>query len=167
MDSNKSASGARMATTNDKSLAYGLWLLRLGAGTFMIIHGAAKLSHFSELSATFADPLRIGSAASLTLASGAEFLGAFLVTLGLFTRPAALSVVFTMLVAGLIKHGPDPWAKKELALLYAIVFGALALTGPGSFSLDSWWRRRRVTLDSRRGGAGSASPGDTKLPSPV
>jgi putative oxidoreductase len=155
------------ATANDKSLAYGLWLLRLGSGTFMVVHGAKKLAHFSQLSATFSDPLHIGSAASLTLASGAELLGAFLVALGLFTRPAALSVLFTMLVAGLIQHAPDPWAKKELALLYAVVFGALALTGAGTYSLDHWRALRRKTPGAQRGGAGSASPPDAELPSPV
>jgi putative oxidoreductase len=148
------------ATTNDKLLAYGLWLLRFGAGTFIIMHGARKLSHFFELSATFPDPLHIGSAASLTLASGAELLGALLVTVGLFTRPAALSVLFTMLVAGFVQHAPDPWAKKELALLYAVVFGGLALTGSGPYSLDHWRARRRPNAGAQRGGASSASSSD-------
>ena len=47
----------------------------------------------------------------------------------------------TMLVAALIIHGDDPWAKKELALLYFFPFAALFLTGAGRYSLDAFFRR--------------------------
>jgi putative oxidoreductase len=123
----------------------GLLLLRLGAGAFMAFsHGLPKLLAFSEKAAHFPDPLHIGSVPSFVLASGAEFFGSLLLVVGLFTRPAALSLVITMLVAGLIQHAPDPWAKKELPLLFGTAFATLALAGAGGFSLDAWWARRRV-----------------------
>jgi putative oxidoreductase len=130
--------------STDRAHAFGLLLLRLGAGAFMLVgHGLPKVLTFAEKAAKFADPLHIGSRASFTLAASAEALGAALVALGLFTRPAAASVVVTMLVAGLLQHAHDPFARKELALLYAVAFAAVLLTGPGPLSLDAWIARRR------------------------
>jgi putative oxidoreductase len=124
----------------------GLLVLRVGAGLFMALgHGLTKLRAFPKLSSMFPDPLGIGSAASLTFATGAEFLAALLLALGLFARPSAAALAFTMGVAGFLQHAPDPFAKRELALLYGIIFLALALTGPGSFSLDAWFARKRET----------------------
>ena len=42
-------------------------------------------------------------------------------------------------------HGADPFAKKELALLYGAGALTLMLTGPGQLSLDALWSRRRKT----------------------
>jgi putative oxidoreductase len=128
----------------ERRLAIGLFVLRLGAGGFMLFaHGLPKLLNFSQRAARFADPLHIGSPASLTLATAGEFLCSLLVMLGLFTRPAAAGALVTMLVAGLLQHAGDPFGKKELALLYAVAFATLLLTGPGSLSLDAWRARRR------------------------
>jgi len=129
----------------DRKHDLGLLVLRLGAGAFMVFgHGLPKLLAFSEKAARFADPLGIGPMPSFVLATAAESLGALLVLVGLLTRPAAAAMTFTMLVAGLIQHGGDPWAKKELALLFACVFGSLSISGPGAFSLDAWLARRRA-----------------------
>ena len=62
-----------------------------------------------------------------------------------------------MAVAAFVVHAGDPWTlgagrSKEPALLYLFPFLALALTGPGRFSLDAWlgpkvaawWARRRA-----------------------
>ena len=107
-------------------------------------HGLPKLLAFSEKAARFADPLGIGPVPSFVLATAAESLGALLLMVGFLTRPSAVALTFTMLVAGLIRHGGDPWAKKELALLFACAFGALIFTGPGAFSLDAWRARRKA-----------------------
>ena len=100
-------------------------------------HGWPKLASFSEKSGGFPDPLGIGSPASLTLAVFAEVLCALALMLGLFTRAAAIPLLITMLVAAFIVHGDDPFQKKEFALLYAIPFLALILTGAGTYSVDS------------------------------
>jgi putative oxidoreductase len=55
-----------------------------------------------------------------------------------------------MLVAAFVVHGDDPWSKKELALLYAIPFLTLGLTGPGRFSIDAWWQKRREAANVSR-----------------
>ncbi|HEX6241197.1 MAG TPA: DoxX family protein [Polyangiales bacterium] len=121
----------------------GLLVLRLGVGGFLLFaHGLPKLLSAADKASHFPDPLHIGAVPSFVLAAGAESLGALLVVLGLWTQPAALAVLITMLVAGLVQHAADPFAKKELALLYAVPFAALLFTGAGAWSLDARLKRR-------------------------
>jgi putative oxidoreductase len=124
-------------------IAWGLLALRVGAGACMIGHGWSKLLRFGELAGKFADPLGVGSAASLSLTVFAEFGCALLVIFGLGTRLAVLPILITMLVAAFVIHGDDPWSKKEFPLLYAVVWFALFLAGPGRYSLDYVLSRRR------------------------
>ena len=66
----------------------------------------------------------------------AELLGGLLIALGLFTRGAASSLLFTMLVAVFIAHGGDPYKKMELGLCYAMISLLLITIGPGRYSVD-------------------------------
>ena len=117
-------------------------ILRLVLGKFMLCsHGWGKFFSFSEKSASFPDPLGLGSTLSLGLATFAEFFCSILLMLGLFTRFAALNLLITMLVAGLIFHAADPFVKKELALLYAAGFLYFTLVGGNRYSLDEWIRK--------------------------
>jgi len=67
----------------------------------------------------------------------AEFAGGLLIAVGLFTRPAALLWIVTMLVAAFVAHGADPLQKKELALLYLSFAVVVLALGGGKFSLDN------------------------------
>ena len=123
--------------TPGASMSLGLLILRLGSGGFMIaLHGWGKLVNFSARSQTFADPLGIGSPASLALATFTEVFCAFAVMLGFLTRAASTGLLVTMWVAAFIRHAADPWSKKELAVVYSIMFLVLIVTGGGAFSLD-------------------------------
>ena len=130
---------------NGRLTDLGLLVLRLGAGGFMLFgHGLGKLTSFSELSSKFPDPFGfLGSELSLGMAVFAEFLCAGLVMLGLVTRLAALPLCATMLTAAFLVHGDDPFAKKELALLYLVVFAFLATSGAGQYSIDAILHRKR------------------------
>ena len=86
--------------------------------------------------------LGLGGHVSLALVVMSEFFGSLCVMAGLFTRWASFSIVFTMLVAAFIAHGADPFAKKELAVLYAAAFLVFAVAGGGKYSLDSLIRRK-------------------------
>lgn len=120
----------------------GLLLLRASVGAMMLLgHGWGKLTSFAERSSSFPDPLGIGSSLSMALATGAEAFCALAVILGFATRWAAVPLMVTMAVAALIIHGDDPWAKKELAVLYFFPFATLFLTGAGRYSLDAFFRR--------------------------
>lgn len=102
----------------------------------LIGHGIPKALEFSEKAAHFPDPLGVGSTASLSLAIFGEVVGSALLIVGLVTRGAAVPFVITMLVAAVVVHAGDPWAQKELALLYAVAGLALMGTGAGRFSVD-------------------------------
>jgi putative oxidoreductase len=100
-------------------------------------HGWGKLLSFGEKAATFPDPLGIGRPFSMAGAIGAEFFCAILVALGLGTRVAAIPLVFTMGVATFLVHANDPFGQKEKAVLFLVIFLALAFTGAGAYSLDA------------------------------
>ena len=128
---------------NEVTRSLGLLILRVGIGAMMMLaHGWGKVLSFTEKSVNFSDPLGVGSEVSMALATSAEFFCAFLVVIGLATRLAAIPLAFTMLTAALVIHADDPWAKQEFALLYAVPFLTLILTGPGKISVDGWLTRR-------------------------
>jgi putative oxidoreductase len=117
---------------------FGLLLLRLMAGAGMLVlHGLPKIEKYSEYVTQFPDPFGVGPAMSLNLAIFAEVVCAALVALGLFSRLALIPLMVTMAVAFFIIHGADPMQKKELALFYLVVYGALFGTGPGTISFQN------------------------------
>lgn len=79
----------------------------------------------------------------------AELVGGVLLMIGLLTRPAALSLVFTMAVAFFLRHADDPFAQKEKAYIYGAVFLFFLLIGAGRYSVDHLLggRTRTPTVD--------------------
>ncbi len=115
----------------------GLAVLRIGGAAMMLTHGVPKLQRlFGEDPIEFGDPLGIGASPTFFLAVFAEFLCAVFVLIGFKTRWASLPIIITMLVAAFVQHAADPFGSKEKALLYAIVFIAIFLLGPGAYSVD-------------------------------
>ena len=128
---------------------FGLLLLRLMLAVVFVFHGSQKLFGWFEgygLTKT-ADafdsmgfPLPMASAIA---ASSAEFFGGILLALGLFFRPAAFVMAFTMFVASYV-HLPGGFqAPKglEFPLTLAIALLTLAFTGPGRIALGKLiWR---------------------------
>ena len=131
----KTSSGSGSSTTD-----LGLLLLRLSLGLNLFLrHGLEKITHFSEMSRHFADPIHIGSHASLIFALISDAICSLLVTFGLGTRVAAF-IVFVNLGAAfvLVHHHPFFSGRGEMLLLYIGGFLALVFTGAGGYSLD--WR---------------------------
>lgn len=126
---------------NGTALAnFGLTLLRIFAGFGLITHGLGKLPPSEQFIAGVAKigfPLAPVFAWAATLA---EFAGGIFLLLGLFTRPAAFFILFTMLVAVFGVHLNDPFKVKELALLYGFTALAFMLMGAGDWSLDALLR---------------------------
>jgi putative oxidoreductase len=119
-------------------LDLGLLALRVFAGlTLALVHGLPKLQNFAAYATQFPDPLGAGAKFSLVLAIFGELICGILVALGLAARLSAIPAAITMFVAYLVIHAADPFQKKELALVYGVMFVVLALTGPGRFSLDA------------------------------
>lgn len=112
-------------------------ILRMIGGGFMLTHGLPKLNKMLSGDFGFADPIGIGSSASLVMTVMAEFGGALLILVGLGTRLVSIPLMFTMLVAAFIVHGADPFGKKEFALLYFTIYAALFFLGSGKYSIDN------------------------------
>lgn len=123
--------------TNPHLVNIGLLLVRVFVGFAMLSHGFPKLQHLlSGQEIQFFDFLGLGQRFSLILAVFAEFVCSIFLILGLFTRPAIFFLLITMAVAGLVVHGSDEFAKRELSLLYLSVFLLLFTFGPGKYSVD-------------------------------
>ncbi|BDQ03615.1 DoxX family protein [Ignavibacterium sp.] len=117
---------------------FALLILRTVSSGFMLFaHGLPKLNRlFSSGEINFADPLGIGTVPSLALAVFSEFFCSILVILGLFTRASLIPLIITMFVAGFVHHSADPFAQKEKALLFLLIYVFLFITGPGKYSLN-------------------------------
>jgi putative oxidoreductase len=136
---------SRRSLSDSLSPSLGLFILRVGASSFMFFnHGLPKLLAFSEKLTKFSDPIGLGAPVSFSLVVFAEAVCSLLVAFGLMTRLAAIPLVIAMTVAGLVFHAADPFAKKELALLYGVVFLSIAFTGPGRWSIDHLLQVRGV-----------------------
>jgi putative oxidoreductase len=114
----------------------GKLLLRVGAGGLMFWqHGLPKLLDFEEMMHSFADPLGIGPALSLALIVFAECVCAALVVLGLWTRLATIPLIIGMAVVVLVVQSGDPFAHRELPLMFLICFITVLLIGSGRYAL--------------------------------
>ncbi len=126
-----------MMTRNVNDL--GLLILRLTFGIIMLAaHGYPKLIRLlSGKEINFFDPFGIGETLSLTIAIGAEFVGAAFLTLGIFSRLSSLSLMVTMFVAAFIYHADDPFKIQEKAILFFAAYVVLFITGPGKYALQT------------------------------
>ena len=121
----------------------GLLVMRLGfAGALIYGHGLSKLLEYSQRSSNFADPLGIGSPASLALVVFAELFCALAVAVGFMGRLATIPLIINFAVAFFIRHGGDPFNKSEKSFLFLVAFIALLATGPGRFSIDGLIRKK-------------------------
>ncbi len=116
----------------------GAFLLRVAVSLMMLSHGIPKALEYDMLVHSFPDPLNVGTEMSLRLILFAEVGCSGLLLLGVFGRFASATLFIAMMVAAFAHHLNDPWATRELALLYAAVYASLTLTGPGSLSIDGW-----------------------------
>lgn len=120
----------------------GLLLLRIGLGIMFVMHGYPKLlggperwegvgGAMGHVGVSFL-PVVWGLAAAL-----AETAGGLCILLGLFFRPAAIALAFTMLIASLSHLGRgDGLMGASHAIEMGVVFLGLAFIGPGKYSVD-------------------------------
>ncbi len=125
------------------------WLvLRIWIGMSLFLkHGWEKPTNFAQMAARFPDPLHIGAEPSLMFALLSDAICSILIMLGLATRWAALVIFINIFVAWSLVHhflffgrGAD---HGEVIVLYLGAFLALAIAGPGRYSLDHWYAFRR------------------------
>lgn len=121
---------------------FGLLVMRAGLGAMMLLHGYPKLfagpEKWGKLGGAMAN-LGITYAPEFWgfMAAFAETIGGALLLIGFFTRPAALLLFFTMLVAAM-KHlyAGETVMDASHAIELSFVFFALFIIGPGRYSID-------------------------------
>ena len=123
-----------------------LSVLRIVSGLLFLAHGTQKFLSFpaGERAGSgwaFAHP---GAYAGII-----EIVAGTLITLGLFTRPAAFVASGTMAVAYWYSHAAqDFWPVNNMgdaAILYCFVFLYLTFAGPGPWSLDAKRRAEKIS----------------------
>lgn len=121
-----------------------LLIVRLFIGFAMLSHGFPKLQMLLEGGdIQFFDFLGLGPKISLGLTVFAEFVCSIFLILGLFTRIAVGFLIFTMIIAGFVVHGADPFDKKEMSLLYLAIYLLILVLGAGRFSIDGMIEKKR------------------------
>lgn len=123
---------------NGTYISFILLIVRIIFGVLLMNHGIEKWSNYQELSAVFPDPLGIGSPLSLGLAIFGEMVCSMAFIVGFLYRLAMIPMIFTMCIAFFVVHGHDPFAVKELAFVYLVVFVLMYIIGPGKFAIDHW-----------------------------
>lgn len=126
----------------------GLLLVRLVFGLLMAAHGAQKLfgwfgGHGLAGTGGYFESLGFRPGRVMAgLAGAAELGGGLLLALGLLPPVGAALVLSVMIVAAVTVHWQNGLFAAtngiEVPLLYATMAVALALTGPGAFSLDAF-----------------------------
>jgi putative oxidoreductase len=108
-----------------------------GAALLLHVHGIPKIVHYQTELAHIDDPLGMGRTLTLWCALFAEVFCPVLIALGLFTRLAALPVVFLLAVSMVLVHPDWSIAEGQFGWLLVIVFGTIALSGAGRYSVDA------------------------------
>lgn len=133
--------------TNPLLLDLALLTGRVAIGICFMVHAFGKLGlvgngSMEGFAAWLADLGVPMPAVQARMAMLSELVGGALLALGLVTRPAALVLIVTMLVAGIVGHrgsgylitNDPPGAEYTLNL--AVICLMFLLIGPGSISLD-------------------------------
>ncbi|HDS1678808.1 TPA: DoxX family protein [Pseudomonas putida] len=117
--------------------ASGLLFMRVMAALLLFfIHGLPKLLDWSGELQRIEDPFGLGASLTLGLAVFAEVVCPVLLVLGIAARLACLPVLAVLLVALLVVHPDWSLEQGQFAWLLVALYGGLALTGPGAYSVS-------------------------------
>lgn len=134
---------------------FGALALRIPIGIIFLAHGAQKLfgafgGYGLEGTGQWMDSIGLAPGYLMALLAGsAEFFGGLFLILGLLTRPSAVVLAFTMVVAIFAVHFQNGLFMSNngyefgLALLAASV--ALAFSGAGKYAIDNAIHKRIST----------------------
>lgn len=122
----------------------GLLIFRVIISGIMLTHGVPKLlDFFGSDELKFADPIGIGEGLTFGFAVFAEFVCSVFIIFGFLTRLASIPLIFTMTTAAFVIHFNDPFADKELPILFLAGFILLLITGAGKYSLDFFLSKKK------------------------
>ena len=114
----------------------GKLFLRVSFSLMLLPHGWSKINRLFAENIKFSDPIGIGEVPSLILVAFAEFIVPILIILGFKTRWFSIFPIITMVVVVFIHKWGQGFLEIEKALLFLSGFIAIALIGPGKYSID-------------------------------
>lgn len=118
--------------------------LRIMSGLLFVSHGMTKLLGFPPTEMFAQAPPQF---TLIWFAGVIELVGGVLITLGLFTRPAAFISSGTMAFAYFLFHAPQSFYpvqnEGDAAILFCFVFLYLAAAGPGPLSVDAMMGKKK------------------------
>lgn len=130
------------ATSADLGLLY----LRVTASLLVLaVHGLPKAMHYASEAAAIEDPFHLGRAVSMAFAILAEVICPPLMILGIATRLAALPILIVTVVALAFIHRDWSLAQGQFAWMLLILFGTIAIAGPGQIRFGGRAERRDGT----------------------
>jgi len=119
------------------SINVALLVLRVAIGIMMLNHGIPKIKKLlSPEPVIFFSTFGLSERNSLIVAAFVEVFFSSLLILGLVTRLAVLPLLGTMVIAAFHTLKSFPFDKKEVPLLFLLIYITLLLGGSGIFSLD-------------------------------
>lgn len=123
-------------------------ILRVPIGIVLAAHGAQKLfgwfgGYGLEGTGQWMESIGLAPGFLMALMAGsAEFFAGLALVIGLLTRPAAMALAFTMVVAIFSAHWQGGLFLSNNGYEYALVLlaatASLAIQGAGKFSMDSY-----------------------------
>ena len=123
--------------SSTRTRATTLLLFRVLVSLSMInTHGIKKILHFEDTVKNIPDPLQLGGEISTVMAITANVIAPLFVIAGFATRIAVLPILSITLTGFFIVHKADPWAVKDVPLLYSLAYLLILFLGPGKYSLD-------------------------------
>ena len=123
---------------------FGALILRVCAGLGLAFaHGIDKMPPSESVIGVVAG-MGVPSPEVFAWAAGiTELGGGLLLAIGILTRPAAILIAITMLVAAFFGEAGNPFTEREPALLFAAIAIYFVLAGPGRYSVDGWLAARK------------------------
>ncbi len=117
---------------------YTLLFFRILVSLSMInTHGMKKLLSFEDTVKHIPDPIGVGGEISAVIAIVANIVAPLFIIVGLGTRLAAMAILSVTLMGFFIVHGNDPWAVRDVPLMYSLAYLLIFFMGPGKYSLDN------------------------------
>ncbi|WP_046755992.1 DoxX family protein [Kordia jejudonensis] len=99
-------------------------------------HGLKKILNFPETVSHIPDPFGMGGYVSTIIAIIANIVGPIFIIFGLGTRVAILPILGVTLMGFFVVHGSDPWAVRDIPLMYSLAYLLIFFLGAGKYSLD-------------------------------
>jgi putative oxidoreductase len=131
-----------LTASNEKTISLAIFLLRCAVGVIFFMGGSGKMLGWfggfgPEMTTQYFSAM--GFSKFLTyLSSYTEFIGGFLLIIGLLTRAAAFALVINMIVAFIVSlpHGFLAPMGASTPFVFLICVLVILLTGPMLFSID-------------------------------